>query len=376
MEGGGFLPFGGDPEEILRGLREFAEQQAEGVKEAQREQFATLTLNTAVELTQAALAQVKGSSPIVGATIAERRDEAADQVDPLVRTFDDLQPVLDRLPAVFGFDGRRSYLVALLNPSELRYSGGASLTFAPLVFDQGKAEFGRSVQASSNLALLDRITWPEVPRNRFHRSGAHSLLNATFADRKSPIAYGYDEKLAIYFSQAPLFQTGGFGGFGGGGGGGGAFGQQQQGRPSGRGSLNDPDVIQGRKPLPPQPPSPPSEDGIPEEFRAQAAGQLPPPEMRPRVVLRFASDEKSLLLSGMLAGGSELAGKPAVIDVPVGKGHVVMFANNPMWRHQTHGSFSMLFNAALNFDHLHVGRPAPRRGNQPQAGQSSEDNDQ
>jgi len=58
MEGGGFFPFGGDPEEILRGLREFAEQQAEGVKEAQREQFATLTLNTAVELTKAALAQV------------------------------------------------------------------------------------------------------------------------------------------------------------------------------------------------------------------------------------------------------------------------------------------------------------------------------
>ncbi len=61
MEGGGFLPFGGDPEEILRGLREFAEQQAEGVKEAQREQFATLTLNTAVELTKAALSQVSAA---------------------------------------------------------------------------------------------------------------------------------------------------------------------------------------------------------------------------------------------------------------------------------------------------------------------------
>ena len=35
----------------MRGLREFAEQQAESVQEAQREQFATLTLNTAVELT-------------------------------------------------------------------------------------------------------------------------------------------------------------------------------------------------------------------------------------------------------------------------------------------------------------------------------------
>ena len=58
MEGGGFFPFGGDPVEILRGLREFAEQQTESVKEAQREQFATLTLNTAVELTAAALRRV------------------------------------------------------------------------------------------------------------------------------------------------------------------------------------------------------------------------------------------------------------------------------------------------------------------------------
>ena len=59
MEGGGFFPLGGDPEEILRGLREFAETQSESVKEAQREQFATLTLSTAVELTAAALKQVQ-----------------------------------------------------------------------------------------------------------------------------------------------------------------------------------------------------------------------------------------------------------------------------------------------------------------------------
>ena len=64
MEGGGFFPFGGDPEEILRGLRDFAEQQAEGVKEAQREQFATLTLSTAVELTRAAMGQIApGGTP-------------------------------------------------------------------------------------------------------------------------------------------------------------------------------------------------------------------------------------------------------------------------------------------------------------------------
>ena len=45
----------------MRSLREFAEQQAESVQEAQREQFATLTLNTAVELTAAALSQVQVS---------------------------------------------------------------------------------------------------------------------------------------------------------------------------------------------------------------------------------------------------------------------------------------------------------------------------
>jgi hypothetical protein len=62
--GGGIFPFGGgDPEDLLGALREFAEKQAESVQDAQREQYATLTLNTAVELTAAALSrvQVEGS---------------------------------------------------------------------------------------------------------------------------------------------------------------------------------------------------------------------------------------------------------------------------------------------------------------------------
>src|SRR5262245_1363737 len=198
-----------------------------------------------------------------------------------------------------------------------------------------------------------------------------SVFSTIFADSKSPIAYGYDEKLAVYFNQGPLFQLG-FGGqgFGGRGGGVGQAGEQAGQRPSGRGGLNDPDIVQGRKPVSPASPGQSGEDGDSPESRAQAATQLPPPEMRPRIILRFSA-EKDLLISGMLAGGSELANKPAVVDIPVGKGHVVMFANNPMWRHQTHGSFSLIFNAALNFNHLHVGRPAGRRGGQTQAGQEN-----
>jgi len=70
MEGGFGIPFGGDPEDLLRGLREFAEQQAESVQEAQREQFATLTLNTAVELTSAALSQVVVSGVLFPEAVA------------------------------------------------------------------------------------------------------------------------------------------------------------------------------------------------------------------------------------------------------------------------------------------------------------------
>jgi len=186
-----------------------------------------------------------------------------------------------------------------------------------------------------------------------------SVLNAVFADRKSPIAYGYDERLAIYFSQAPVLQVSMMGGMGFGRG----FGDEgPTTRPSGRGSLTDPDIPQARPytPPPPKPEVRPGEEPpIPDEMREYVRNLLPPPEARPRTVLRFA-DEKELLVAGMLAGGRELANRPAILDVPVGQGHVVLFANNPMWRQQTQGSFFLLFNAMLNYDHLGVGRPAPK----------------
>jgi DNA repair protein RadC len=74
MEGSGFggFPLGGDPEDLLRGLREFAEQQAESMQGAQREQFATLTLNTAVQLTAAALKRVQPTGGIDEQAVALR----------------------------------------------------------------------------------------------------------------------------------------------------------------------------------------------------------------------------------------------------------------------------------------------------------------
>jgi hypothetical protein len=175
-----------------------------------------------------------------------------------------------------------------------------------------------------------------------------SVLSAEVVDKRSPVTFGYEDRLPLYFSGAPLLNVStGFGGRGGGFGapsGGGPTG----GRETGRGGVNDPDVVQAR----PLYVAPKREEGsAPSEDREMARNLLPPEELRPRVLLRWAP-EKELLISGMLAGGSELAGKPAVLDAPLGKGHILFFATNPFWRMETSGSYMLLFNAALNFDNL------------------------
>ena len=46
-----------------------------------------------------------------------------------------------------------------------------------------------------------------------------------------------------------------------------------------------------------------------------------------------------------------------VVDVPVGKGHVVLFAIRPFWRWQTQGSHALVFNTVLHWNDLHSGWP-------------------
>jgi hypothetical protein len=193
-----------------------------------------------------------------------------------------------------------------------------------------------------------------------------SVLNVSVADKASPITYGYGDRLAVYFSQAPVLQVSLTGGMGRGGPGGEGA-ETPTSRPSGRGTLTDPDVPQARPytPPPPKPEVRPGEEPpITDEMREALRAFLPPPDQRPRVILRFA-DEKELLVSGMLAGGRELARRPALVDVPRGKGHVLLFALNPMWRQQTQGSYFLLFNAMFHYQHLGLGRPqtesTPRR---------------
>src|SRR5437899_2539286 len=210
-----------------------------------------------------------------------------------------------------------------------------------------------AVQTSAALPVAGGITEMVNVSDARAMQVPGSVVLSTIDDKKSPITYGYDDKLYVYFRQGPVITVGGnFGGPGP---------EESAGGPSrssGRGTASDPDVIQARPYEPPEKPvkRTPHEQElyVPEDLPDFARFAIPPKDQQPRVVLRFAP-EKDLLLSGMITGGNEIAEKPAVVDVPHGKGHVVLFANNPMWRGETMGSYFLVFNAMLNFDHLDAG---------------------
>ncbi|MBS1700807.1 MAG: hypothetical protein JST12_04035 [Armatimonadetes bacterium] len=152
--------------------------------------------------------------------------------------------------------------------------------------------------------------------------------------KDSPITASYDATVGVYFSQSPLLSVSG-GGFRRRGGDDGGT------RPSGRGDLTDPDVVQGRPPYKPK--SMPG-DSAPTSPRTQTTA-------RPEVLLQFADADK-LLISGALDHGDEMAGKAALVRCPVGKGNVLLFAINPMWRESTLGSWPLIFNAAQSWQNL------------------------
>jgi hypothetical protein len=175
-----------------------------------------------------------------------------------------------------------------------------------------------------------------------------SVLQADFVDRGSPISAGYGEHLALYSAEGQSFTvsnllTGDHG----------LPSAKDAERPTGRGGLRDPDVPEGRAyAAPPALPDAKPWQAMPlNEDQAYNNPWVIPEALRPRVILRFA-DAKRLLVSGLLDGGGEMAERAAVVDARYGKGHVLLFAGNPIWRGETLGSYPLVFNALTHFDRL------------------------
>ena len=217
-----------------------------------------------------------------------------------------------------------------------------------------------TVENTANLAvtfgLASGVSVNTPPR--LHVVG--SLLRTRVVDDASPLAYGIRDSLAVYSDDGTSFSITNVLGTRGG-----RFADSATARPTGRGTADEPDAPQGRLPLDPRNdvalrrPLQPWQAAPVTDEQLRSPLSVIPPTLRPRVVLRFA-DQRELLASGLL-DGTDVAQRPAVVDVPLAKGHVVLFANNPMYRGETIGSYFLVFNALLNFDRLDVGRKLDAR---------------
>jgi hypothetical protein len=204
-----------------------------------------------------------------------------------------------------------------------------------------------------------------------------SVMRGVVADRTSPIAYGFNAQVPVYFNQAPVLNVatggGGFGGFGGGGGGNSA--QQNTTPMASRVTTSawDWNAIEGIAPVAAESTAtaPARGRGVagagpgaarggagaaPAAAAPQSAAAAAAAATRPRVVLAFPRSASDMLLSGTIAGGEALAGRAQVVDAPLGDGHLVMFAIRPFWRWQTHGTYFLGFNAILHWNDLNAGR--------------------
>jgi hypothetical protein len=210
-----------------------------------------------------------------------------------------------------------------------------------------------TVMDTANLAATLGMT-PGVSLGRPQKMKiVGAVLRAKLLDDASPIAYGFSEDLPVYCANGPIFNLSNLSG----GGGFRRLGPDQTMRATGRGAADDPDFVPGR-----------AATETPEEPHAEPWEALPltgeqlrnpitviPPADRPRVIFRYA-DAKDLAISGLVDGGNEIAQHAAVVDVPSGAGHVVLFSNNPIYRGETLGSYFLVLNAILNFDNLNAGR--------------------
>jgi hypothetical protein len=218
----------------------------------------------------------------------------------------------------------------------------------------------------------------ESPDGLFVRG---SVLRGVFADRQSPLLYGFQgNEVPVYFNQDPVLAVGG-GGFGGGrggrGGGGNLPGVGANITPMAAQSLQklatyDADAGDAAEGNPADRPSAGDVAAVRQGLagggrsgrgggRGNAQGfggrdgQGGSPDA-PRVIMHFPSDPNEMLLSGTLAGGEALANRAQLVDIPLGEGHVVSFAIRPFWRWQTQGTYFLAFNAILNWNDLDAER--------------------
>ena len=185
-----------------------------------------------------------------------------------------------------------------------------------------------------------------------------SVLNSVFVAPSSPIANGYGAALPVMSANGMVFNVSNTLGRQGGR----MLMDPYEHRPTGRGGPDDSDITQGRQLAEPEvlPKQQPWQPKALNEDQMRNNVQVIPVQYRPEVILRF-SEQKTLLLSGLLDKAGSIAERAIVVNAHLGAGNVLLFANNPVYRGETIGSYNLVFNAILNYDHLRqpVATPGP-----------------
>lgn len=175
-----------------------------------------------------------------------------------------------------------------------------------------------------------------------------TLVRAQPTETSSPVTWGYAKPFTVYSASGMAFnlsnQVGGSRDLPN---------AKDYKRPTGRGGPKDVDMPEGAGyELPPALPEAERWQALPlnaEQMRNNP--RVIPEALRPRAVLRFA-DADDLFVSGLLEHGGVLAQRAAIVDARYGKGHVLLFAINPLWRAATIGSYPLVTNAILHYDTL------------------------
>ena len=80
---------------------------------------------------------------------------------------------------------------------------------------------------------------------------------------------------------------------------------------------------------------------------------------RSNIVVEWGDrDGAPLLVSGQVWGEAGLIGRPAVMDIPEGRGHVVVFNFNPFHRDLNRGDHRLVWNAIINWQKILAPSPA------------------
>jgi hypothetical protein len=163
-----------------------------------------------------------------------------------------------------------------------------------------------------------------VPPASFNSPG--SEVRARVLRPEHPIAYGYEERPSVFRGNGPIWDVD----------------KRDRGRVVLQFGTKEPEAEEEK----------PDAEGTIEEEEIDDEGAAGQPAAASGQPAGKPEEDKRLVLSGFVRGEDVVDGKPAVLDLPVEQGRVILFAFNPLHRYLNLSDFRLVYNVLLNWNDL------------------------